>query len=83
MRELAHQKMSQASVPAKPKPPWAKGCGPTVAYAHTATEKKLAVARSALKVIHTWATFRNGELLVPEHAAGLTERALKLSDPEK
>jgi hypothetical protein len=32
---------------------------------------------STLRVIHTWASFRNGETLVPQHTIKLIEKALK------
>ena len=45
------------------------------------TCKNLEEARGALKVIHTWATFRSGELLVPEHVWKLAWKALEASKP--
>ena len=36
-------------------------------------------ANSALKVISTWATFRNGEALVPEHVENLCKKVLTKS----
>lgn len=32
---------------------------------------------SALQVIHTWAKFQDGQELVPEHVAKLTQKAIK------
>jgi hypothetical protein len=40
--------------------------------------KKLEEARGALKVICTWAKFRNGECLTPKHTEELCLRTLKL-----
>ena len=47
------------------------------------TCKKLESARGELKVIHTWAKFRNGEWLVREHVLDLTRRVLRETEPEK
>jgi hypothetical protein len=47
------------------------------------TCKKLEEARSALKVIHTWAAFRKGEFLVPEHVWKLAWKALEASKPNE
>jgi len=43
----------------------------------TAEGKALDHAIQALKVIHTWATFRDGEALVPEHVEKLCQKTLK------
>ena len=40
-------------------------------------EKQVETLESALRVIHTWATFRGGEALDPEHVAKLCERTLE------
>ena len=47
------------------------------------TCKKLESARGALKVIGTWAKFRNGELFEREHVLSLASRALRETEPEK
>ena len=41
------------------------------------TCRKLELARTALKVIHTWASFDNGSELKPKHVRDLTKRALE------
>jgi hypothetical protein len=43
-------------------------------------EREREKLKSALKVIHTWATFRDGIELVPEHVANLTSKALNLTN---
>lgn len=43
--------------------------------------EKLSVARGALKVIYTWATFERGQELVPRHTAELVDKALVRSVP--
>lgn len=40
-------------------------------------DKNFEQCLTALKVIHTWATFRNGECLVPDQVAKLCEKSLK------
>ena len=40
-------------------------------------EKQVATLKSALRVIHTWATFRGGCALDPEHVAKLCKRILE------
>lgn len=39
--------------------------------------KEFEAAITALRVIHTWATFDGGRCLEPEHVANLTRKALK------
>jgi len=40
-------------------------------------EKQVATLKSALRVIHTWATFQGGKALNPEHIAKLCEKTLE------
>jgi hypothetical protein len=42
-------------------------------------QRQLERARSALKVIHTWASFRGGELLTPRDTVNLCNKALEES----
>ena len=44
-------------------------------------ERALETTRSALKVICTWAGFRDGECLTPKHTEKLCRKALKASQP--
>ncbi len=44
------------------------------------TCRKLERARSALKVIQTWAEFDNGDCLTPNHTSKLCRKALKESE---
>jgi len=43
----------------------------------TVNEKDFEQCICALKVIQTWATFRNGQELVPEHVEKLCKKSLK------
>lgn len=45
--------------------------------------RKLEIARGALKVISTWATFRGGEALTPKDTGNLCRRALRDSQPDE
>jgi hypothetical protein len=45
------------------------------------TCRKLNNARGALKVIHTWASFRDGELLTAKDAMNLCMKVLKETEP--
>uniref|UniRef100_A0A6M3Y7W9 Uncharacterized protein n=1 Tax=viral metagenome TaxID=1070528 RepID=A0A6M3Y7W9_9ZZZZ len=40
-------------------------------------ERQVETLKSAFRVIHTWATFRDGEALDPKHVAKLCERILE------
>ncbi len=40
-------------------------------------ERRIENLSSALKVIQTWATFRGGEMLIPEHVEKLCKQVLK------
>jgi len=40
--------------------------------------KQMEEMRSALRVIHTWASFEDGSELVPEHVIKLTTKALRI-----
>lgn len=55
------------------------GCGVPYAEHPGAAEtcKRLDLARGALRIISTWATFQNGIELVPEHVARLCSKTLE------
>jgi hypothetical protein len=66
-----------------PKMPTCSACG--VAWTDhlgiAGTCRKLENARGALKVIYTWASFRDGELLTAKDAKNLCMKALKETAP--
>lgn len=66
---------------ADPEPAKCKSCNsPYTDHAGIqGTCAKLQDALSALKVIKTWATFRDGVALTPEHVAKLCDKVLKAS----
>jgi len=47
------------------------------------TCRKLDNARGALKVIHTWASFRDGEMLTAKDAMKLCRKVLKETAPNE
>ena len=66
-----------------PKMPACSACG--VAWTDhlgiAGTCRKLDKARGALKVIHTWASFRDGEMLTAKDAMKLCRKVLKETAP--
>ena len=68
-----------------PKMPACSACG--VAWTDhlgiAGTCRKLAAARGALKVIYTWASFRDGEMLTAKDAMKLCRKVLKETAPNE
>lgn len=46
-------------------------------------QRRLDQARSAIKVIHTWATFRDGQYLNPADTRALCRRVLDETEPPR
>ena len=46
-------------------------------------KRKIEILRSALKVMYTWATYRKGQCLRPEHVQKLCWKALQETETKK